>query len=159
MYLDSLLLWKLSFGENWNFESDIFCIVLTTLSSWYFRLDMLVGGPNKVNGTPTKKVSFVTNGDQDDENDIDFDIDFEDDNELSVDGGGVGLEVTPEVSERAERLEKAKQNPNVSILSDFCQIDRFVAKFGPPEYSDPFCFIYVCDRPICRLSSTRPSRC
>ena len=87
---------------------------------------MLVGGGtnNKVNGTPTKKVSFVTNGDNDDDEDDngeEFDIDFEDDNELSVDGnGGPGLgghEVTPEVSERAERLEKAKQNPNVSWLS------------------------------------------
>ena len=83
---------------------------------------MLVGGPNKVNGTPTKKVSFVTtnggggggqdNGDNDDF-DIDFDIDFED-NELSVDG--LGHEVGPEVSERADRLEKAKQDPNVSVL-------------------------------------------
>ena len=76
------------------------------------------GGSNKVNGTPTKKVSFVTNGDNDDDDDKEeeFDIDFEDDNELSVDGnGGVGgHEATPEVSERAERLEKAKQNPNVS---------------------------------------------
>ena len=83
---------------------------------------MLVGGggSNKVNGTPTKKVSFVTNGDDDDEDDKgeEFDIDFEDDHELSVDGnngGSVGgHDATPEVSERAERLEKAKQNPNVS---------------------------------------------
>ena len=79
------------------------------------------GGSNKVNGTPTKKVSFVTNGDNDDDDkEEEFDIDFEDDNELSVDGnGGVGgHEATPEVSERAERLEKAKQNPNVSTWHD-----------------------------------------
>ena len=73
-----------------------------------------------MNGTPTKKVSFVTNGDQDDDNDIDFDIDFEDDNELSVDGGGVGLEVTPEVSERAERLEKAKQKRQSAFGMSLC---------------------------------------
>ena len=89
------------------------------------------GGTNKVNGTPTKKVTFVTNGDEDDGND-DFDIDFEDDdNELSVDGGGLGIgghEVTPEVSERAERLERAKQNPNVSVLRDFLRIGRLVVE-------------------------------
>ena len=98
---------------------------------------MLVGGggTNKVNGTPTKKVSFVTNGDEDDDGNDDFDIDFEDDdNELSVDGGGGigGHEVTPEVSERAERLERAKQNPNVSVLRDFLRIGRLVVKFKSP---------------------------
>ena len=97
---------------------------------------MLVGGggTNKVNGTPTKKVSFVTNGDEDDDGNDDFDIDFEDDdNELSVDGGGIGgHEVTPEVSERAERLERAKQNPNVSVLRDFLRIGRLVVKFKSP---------------------------
>ena len=94
--------------------------MLTSRFPWCFRLDMLVGGPNKVNGTPTKKVSFVTNGGgggqdngDNDDFDIDFDIDFED-NELSVDG--LGHEVRPEVSERADRLEKAKQDPNVSVL-------------------------------------------
>ena len=74
---------------------------------------MLVGGgTNKVNGTPTKKVSFVTNGggeEKDDDGGFDYDYEaYDDDNELSVDGGG------GEDSERADRLEKAKQDPNVS---------------------------------------------
>ncbi len=52
---------------------------------------MLVGGAKTNGGTPTKKVSFVTNG-----------ADSSPENETGR-----------ESNERADRLERAKQDPNV----------------------------------------------
>jgi hypothetical protein len=74
------------------------------------RLDMLVG-TNKLNngGTPTKKVSFVTNGGEDEDDDDDYDDEYDDrdmdaNNVQDINGG----ESSRESNERAERLERVR---------------------------------------------------
>ena len=98
------------------------------------RLDMLVGTGKLNGGTPTKKVSFVTEtngGSGVDDDDFDFDVE-------DLDQGREG-------NDRADRLERAKQDPNVSLRSypvgnaGVCMYVCVFRRFAGYEFTNIWC--------------------